>query len=120
MTRLKGYRVGRVRTIFSLPETSIEKLFVTPIPDRLAYVEWYTPIPHHGLHKISVMKDSGGGQICSIVPISNIKRTVHLFPNFGAHIPPPWTSSTVLDECDIFFVNIFTDHRHLYRTLYLV
>ncbi|KAF8219436.1 hypothetical protein L208DRAFT_1340031, partial [Tricholoma matsutake] len=46
--------------------------------------------------------------------------SVHLFPNFGAHIPPPWTSSNVLDECDIFFVNIFTDHchGHLHRILY--
>ncbi|KAF8223482.1 hypothetical protein L208DRAFT_1370045 [Tricholoma matsutake] len=66
------------------------------------------------------MKDSGGGRICSIVLVSNIKQSVHLFPNFGAHIPPPWTSSNVLDECDIFFVNIFTDrhHGHLYRILY--
>jgi len=53
-------------------------------------------------------------QICSIIPLANICRSVHLFPKFGPFAPQEWTSSNVLDLCNTFFVNDFTD-RHMYR-----
>ena len=119
-----GYSVGRVRVVFSLPQASLQLMFsdnpTAEIPAHLAYVEWYTPfanpMAHHGLHKISTMKEPDGGRTCSIVPIAEIRRSVHLFPNFGTHAPAHWTSSSVLDECDTFFVIVFTD-CHLYRIL---
>ncbi|KAF8065173.1 hypothetical protein FPV67DRAFT_1653931 [Lyophyllum atratum] len=124
LTGLQGYRVGRVRIVFSLPEKSRGILFTNteaPIPQHLAYVEWYSPLQdperHHGLHKISQLKDRNGGRICSIIPIGNIRRSIHLFPKFGRVAHPEWTSSNVLDVCDTFFVNTFTD-RHLYRIAY--
>ncbi|KAL1698916.1 hypothetical protein EV121DRAFT_284470 [Schizophyllum commune] len=123
-TGVQGYRVGRVRAIFSIPQAALEATFRpgVPVPKHLAYVEWYTsfsrrPEPHHRLYKISPSVADGGGVLASIVSIHNLKRSVHLFPKFGRQAPPSWTSSNVLDQCKSFYVNSFTD-RHLYRILY--
>lgn len=81
---MSGYRVGRVRLIFSLAEALIPTLFNRLVPTQLAYVEWYTPfsnvLPPHGLHKVIVMKERDGGRICSIIPVANIKRSVESLP----------------------------------------
>ena len=121
---LLGYRVGRIRVVFSLPTASLPLLFHDGIdvPSHLVYVEWYTafpdtPDPNHLLFKISPVKDREGRNICSIIPLANIRRSVHLLPKFGRVAPKEWTSSNVLDLCNHFFVNTFTD-RHLYRILY--
>ncbi|KAH9013364.1 hypothetical protein EDB85DRAFT_2076599 [Lactarius pseudohatsudake] len=122
-TRITGHRIGRVRVIFSIPEKS-QTLFPMGkvIPNYLVYVEWYTGFTQDAdtdscLFKISPMKDRvGGGRICSIIPVANIRRSVHLIPKFGAVAPQEWTSNTVLDLANIFFVNSFTDN-HLYRIM---
>ncbi|KAH9011405.1 hypothetical protein EDB84DRAFT_1445164 [Lactarius hengduanensis] len=58
------------------------------------------------LFKISPMKDTvGGGRICSIIPVANIWWSVHLIPKFGAVAPQEWTSNTVLDLANVFFIN---------------
>ncbi|KAI9447518.1 hypothetical protein H4582DRAFT_1802158, partial [Lactarius indigo] len=87
----------------------------------LVYVEWYTaftkvPEPNSHLFKISPMKDRGGGRVCSIIPLANIWRSVHLIPKFRAIAPQEWTSNTVLDLANVFFVNSFMD-GHLYRII---
>jgi hypothetical protein len=91
----------------------------TEVPEHLAYVEWYTrlldnPEPNHLMYKISPQKDRDGSNMCSIISLANIRRSVHLFPKFGAFAPQEWSSSNVLDRCNTFFVNDFTD-RHMYR-----
>jgi hypothetical protein len=121
---LLGYHIGRVHVIFLLPKKSHHILFNKPahqISQHLAYVEWYTqindPMSHHFLHKVSTMKDPKGYYICSIVPIDWIQCSVHLFPRFRAHTPQEWTSSNILDMCQMFFINVFMDH-HLYQIMY--
>ena len=52
-----------------------------------------------------------------VIPVENIHRSVVLFPDFGASAPRDWTSSSVLEDCDTFFVNPFTD-EHAFRTIY--
>ena len=118
-----GYRIGRVRVVFSLPRRSLALLFPTgnQVPKHLVYVEWYTaftedPEPDSRLFKISPMKDSDGGRICSIIPLANIRRSVQLIPKFGAVAPQEWTSSNVLDLANVFLVNSFTD-LHLFRVM---
>jgi hypothetical protein len=91
------------------------------VPPHLAYVEWYTPFPdtpdhNHLLYKVSPLRDQNGGRICSVIPLMNIRRSIHLIPKFGPSAPREWTSSSVLDLCSSFYVNSFTD-RHLYRIL---
>ncbi|KAF8799350.1 hypothetical protein BYT27DRAFT_7003136, partial [Phlegmacium glaucopus] len=57
-----------------------------------------------------------GSPLSSIVPVANIFRSVHLLPKFGPVAPVEWTSSNVMDKCNTFFLNSFTD-KHLYRVL---
>jgi hypothetical protein len=107
-----GYRVGQVRVVFSLPPSS-----GTPIPpERLAYVEWFSkfasPESNHGMHKLK-RSSQGGDHIASIIPVSSIRRSVHLFPKFGPTVPKDWTAENVLEKCGTFYLNPFVD-RNMY------
>jgi hypothetical protein len=66
------------------------------------------------MFKISPLKDNDGTRICSVIPLTDVERSVHLIPRFGPVAPVNWTSSNVLDECTTFFLNDFTD-RHLFQ-----
>ncbi|TFK64486.1 hypothetical protein BDN72DRAFT_774499, partial [Pluteus cervinus] len=125
---LKGmqrYRVVRIHVIFAIPPSLRPYLFSPDVeenvPKHLVYVSWYSAFAknseaNHLLYKVEAMRDEQGGHICSIIPLSKIVRSVHLFPKFGPSAPAEWTSSRVLDQCSTFYVNCFTD-RHLYRVL---
>ena len=93
-------------------------------PGHLAYVEWYTaftqPDPVHGLYKVSRCRGDDGSLLASVIEVNKIRRSCHLFPippRRDGIIPRDWTSSTVLDKCDHFFVSPFSD-MHMYMTLY--
>jgi hypothetical protein len=49
----------------------------------------------------------------TIIPITDILRSVHLFPKCGPVIPREWMSATVIEECTEFYVNSWSD-RHAY------
>ncbi|KAI9461560.1 hypothetical protein BJY52DRAFT_1203368 [Lactarius psammicola] len=120
---VKGYHVGRIRAIFSIPQKYHVRLFnpMVSVPLHLAYVQWYSPLTdldtNYGMFKIRPQTDLEGNWICSIVPVGNIRRSVHLLPKFGPVVPAEWTSSNVLDCCDTFFVNNLTD-RQIFHTLH--
>ena len=87
----------------------------------MVYIEWYTaftkdPNLHTLLFKVSPLKERDGGRICSIIPLANIQRSVHLIPKFGAVAPQEWTSSTVLNLANTFYVNSFID-MNLYHIM---
>ncbi|KAJ7603583.1 hypothetical protein FB45DRAFT_1087710 [Roridomyces roridus] len=122
ITGVSGYRVVQIRAVFTLPERHLRHLFQPGIlpPKYLAYVEWFTPFaspePHHLLYKLKrSLKD--GERLASIVPVGNLRRSIHLLPKFGPVAPAGWKSSTVLDQCTTFFVNSMTD-RHVYTTVF--
>jgi hypothetical protein len=110
----EGYRVGQVCVVFTLPENKNGGP-----SERLAYVEWFskfsTPDPDHQMYKISRSLENGG-PVASIVPVSTIRRSIHLFPKFGPAVPNHWTSDNVLQKCSTFYLNPFTD-RHMYYIL---
>lgn len=115
--------MGRVRVVFSIPPKIRPLVFADlQVAQHLAYVEWYTsiplhPSPNHLLYKISPQRDQqGGGVVGSIVPVSDIVRSVHLFPVFGPYAPSDWTPKNVLDCCPAFYMNPFTD-RELYHLI---
>lgn len=111
-----------VRVVFKIPPKANKNLFGDqPPPDYLAYIEWFsnfpnTPDQHHGLYKIS-RAHYQGKWLLSIVKVSDIHHSVHLFPQFGSAVPREWASATVLDKCSTFFVNPLSD-RHCYLTVY--
>jgi hypothetical protein len=109
--------------VFSLPEKVIAELFPPgmDLPQHLAYIEWLSsipraPDPNHLLYKVKrSMKD--GIRSASIIPVANIRRSAHLFPDFGPAAPRNWTSPTVLESCGTFFVNSTSD-RYMYAMFF--
>ncbi|CDO72219.1 hypothetical protein BN946_scf184970.g71 [Trametes cinnabarina] len=119
---IQGYRVGRIRLIFKLPKQASQYLFPgMPPPGYLAYVEWFSaftqPHPVHNLYKVTRPRGRQGEKPPSVVEISSIRRSCHLFPDFGPVVPRDWTSSTVLDRCEHFWTNPFTD-LHMYMSMF--
>ena len=118
---LIGYRVGRLRLVFSLPKKSFHTLFphIMP-PGHLAYIEWFTAFterdPVHGMYTVKRCRDIQGARLASVIEVSQIRRSCHLLPMFENAAPREWTSSTVLDKCETFLVNPFSD-QHMYMTL---
>lgn len=121
---MTGYCVARVRCIFGLPNAALAEWFPQGLRHKhLAYVEWYTPFskapydPKSRLFRIKRFYDSNKVQKASIIPIEHIQQSIHLFPKFGPVAPVQWTSATVLDKAEVFYVNPFTN-RFAYSTIY--
>ncbi|KAJ3712985.1 hypothetical protein DFJ43DRAFT_1008331 [Lentinula guzmanii] len=119
---IQDTRVAQVRLVFTLPENIADDLFGdVPEHDRpeyLAYIEWFTPfmaIPdaNHGLYKVARCNVEGGC-LASIVDIRRLICSVHLIPRFGPVANREWSSSTVLEDCKSFFVNMYSD-RYIYQ-----
>lgn len=77
-----GYRAGRVRGIFSLPDR------LRPLcPALLAYVELFTPFDDlapspHRMHATS-QAWADGRRRSLIVPVTSLVMSCHLAPSFG-------------------------------------
>ncbi len=89
------------------------------VPQHLAYVEWFTPFrdqpeQHHLMYKVSHAQRDGY-RLASIIPVSKITHSVHLFSLFGPVAPREWTTDTVLEECQSFLVN-----SHSSREMFLL
>ncbi|KAK7676578.1 hypothetical protein QCA50_020454 [Cerrena zonata] len=120
---VQGFRVGRVRTVFTLSERICDQVLDddVPLPGYLAYIDWFTPFqrsPHrdHGMYRVT-REYENGVQYSSIIPVEQIVRSVMLFPQFGPVVDREWTSDNVLDLCDSFYVNPFVD-EHSYRIIF--
>ncbi|KAF7972500.1 hypothetical protein HWV62_17870 [Athelia sp. TMB] len=115
---LKDFRVCQVRVAFTLSGKALESLFpqAGPQPPKhLAYVEWFSPFADRdhasGLYRLSrSLRD--GQRLASVIPVSNIVQSIHLYPQFGARAPREWTSANVLDMCPVFFTSPFADRQN--------
>ena len=52
---------------------------------------------------------TNGRRHASIIPVDFILRSVHLFPFFGPQAPRTWNTFNVLEVCNTFYVNPFSD-----------
>ncbi|KAI0048603.1 hypothetical protein FA95DRAFT_1490591 [Auriscalpium vulgare] len=124
-TRVLGYRVAQVRVVFSLAAKARAAAFPANYggPTHLAYIEWFTPFsaaaePDHLMYKVSRAYRAGARRRAfAVIPVEDIRRSVHLFPVFGKIAPREWTSGNVLELCEKFYVSSFLD-RHTYITVY--
>ena len=96
--------------VFSLPVNTSSP------PEHLAYVEWFskfsTPESNHQMYRVK-HSIQNGERVASVIPVSSIRRSVHLFPKFGRVVPDDWTSENVLEKCSTFYLNPFVD-RNMY------
>ncbi|KAG2080267.1 hypothetical protein BD769DRAFT_1634235 [Suillus cothurnatus] len=107
-----GFCISQIQAILSLPPKSIQLLFppTVSVPPHLAYIEWFTPFPsapdrNNGLYKYD--------RVASIMPVGDIVHSVHLIPKFGDTAPREWKSETVLEDCNMFWLNSYID-RHTF------
>jgi hypothetical protein len=62
------------------------------------------------MHKLKrSVKD--GERVVSIILVSSIRRSAHLFPKFSREVPEGWTSDNVLERCTTFYLNLFADRN---------
>lgn len=92
----------------------------------LAYIEWYTPptlsLGEHASHNMATVKhahpQADGSLPWSIIPLSNIRQSCMLLPNFRrSPFQSSWTSSNILDSADSFLVNNWASVYN-YKTIY--
>ncbi|KAF8257271.1 hypothetical protein EI94DRAFT_1759519 [Lactarius quietus] len=115
-----GHQIAQVRVVFQIPNKVILNVFPssdTTIPSHLAYVEWFSPLlstPDENslLYRVSRLIHCGRRH-SAIIPVERIMCSVHLLPRFGPAAPQDWKSFSVLNKCNTFYVNLFSD-RHNY------
>ncbi|KAJ7666569.1 hypothetical protein DFH06DRAFT_984376 [Mycena polygramma] len=105
---IAGLRPAQIRLIFALPPQ-----FGT-YPHPLAYIEWFTPLnrpdPTSGMFTTH-RSTRALRRNAAVISVEHIVRSCHLMGKCGATIDPKWTSSNVLEEASMFYVNpyIFVD-----------
>ncbi|KAN0140201.1 hypothetical protein V8E53_002097 [Lactarius tabidus] len=106
---------AQVQVVFQLPSKIIPQVFpssdVTP-PQHLAYVEWFSSIPtapdnNTQLYKVSRLIQNGQ-RVASVIPVDHILSSIHLLPRFGQGTPS-WNTFSVLELCQNFYINPFTN-----------
>ena len=110
-----GHQIAQVRVVFEIPSKVVHDVFLgnTSPPKHLAYVEWFSAIPanpgpHHLLYKVTRFTH-GGRRRASIIPVDCILHSVHLLPVFGQRTSREWNTFSVLELCNAFYVNPFSD-----------
>ena len=83
-------------------------------------MEWFSafennPLADHQFYQIERLFN-GNDRLASIIPLSNISRSVHLIPKFDPINYRKWSSADVLDNCDTFYLNHFSD-RSAFHTM---
>ncbi len=103
-------QVVQIRVVFQLSISAASSVFLPSRPappTHLAYVEWFSPPsppdPSHNMCRIS-RNYRNGHRSASIIPLTDVCRSVQLFPIFGSIVPRHWQGLTVLEECNNFYV----------------
>lgn len=97
-------RVGQVHMIFSLTENDMCRLFPpgvqARVPRHLVYIEWFSSFsadPNERYQMYRVKKLTGSAKIASVVPLTLVERSVHLYPKWGKAVAHTQVSGGVSD-----------------------
>ena len=71
------------------------------------------PKPYHELYSLK-RTIRNGERMAIVVPIGYLQRSIYLFPAFDTNHGEVWKASNVLEECENFYLNCFSD-RHAYH-----
>ena len=87
-------------------------------------MEWFSqtsPLPNidSKFYKIKKSKKNGTNELnTGIVTLDQVQQSIHLIPVFPKNSTNTlWTSETVLDLCDTFFINNWSNirtYQHIY------
>ena len=117
-----GDQIAQVRVVFKIPENSIKLVFPSDDitrPNHLAYIEWFTPTPatpDHVNHMYKVQRMvHDGARHASIIPVDAILCSVHLFPQLSANTAQEMDSSSILERCQTFYINPFSNWNSYLR-----
>lgn len=98
---------------------------MTPI-GTLIFLDWFSrpasrPDKNHGMYRIQRSSDITKRE-SAIVNLTSLRRSCHLFPLFPAGkvantAAAGWTSETVLEKCETFFINNYVD-MHAFQTIF--
>ncbi|KAJ3859983.1 hypothetical protein EV359DRAFT_75404 [Lentinula novae-zelandiae] len=106
---LHGIQVAHVRLLFRLPSE------IASFHHPLAYVQWFKPFQKDPVKDLNLFKLSYSFQQhyphCSIIPVTQIIQTCHLYPAYGRSVDATWTSDNILDKCSSFYLNVYLRHR---------
>ncbi len=85
-------------------------------PAHLAYVEWFStfaarPEAASGMYRLKRQLAGDGSPLVSVLPVSVIQSSVHLFPKWGRTVPVDWTNENVLDRSSTFSLSNYKDQR---------
>jgi hypothetical protein len=109
--------VAQVRVIFGLPDE------YGAFPHPFAYVEWFTafqsPIPDLEMYQVS-RSTRHHRRRASIIPVTQIERSIHLIPKFGRQMDLTWSAEDVLEKCKTFYVNPYLRHLDFLLFRYLM
>ena len=73
---------------------------------------------HHEMYLITKPPTSAEGHPPgAIIPLSAIRQSCHLFPDFSHGVPAGQTTDTVLDKCKRFYLNSFSS-KYAYQTIW--
>ena len=90
-------------------------------PGPLAYIKWYTPFKEpdhtHGMCKVSHTCNAQNETVGNTIEVQNIHYSCHLIPVCGSSVSQYCTSSNVLDSCENYWLNVFSD-QHMYMSLF--
>ncbi|KAJ3847772.1 hypothetical protein EV368DRAFT_50596, partial [Lentinula lateritia] len=106
---LHGIQVARVCLLFRLPSE------IASFHHPLAYVQWFKPFQKDPVKDLNLFKLSYSFRQhyphCSIIPVTQIIQTCHLYPVYGCSVDATWTSDNILDKCSSFYLNVYLRHR---------
>jgi len=116
-----GLQIAQVCVVFHLPKLSIWEVcrsLDTEPATHLAYVEWFSPLTaipdtSHLMYWVSRLVNNGK-QHTGIIWVDWVLHSIHLLQCFGPFTPWAWNSFMVLDQCQTFYVNPFTNvHNYI-------
>ncbi|KAN0128971.1 hypothetical protein V8E53_013233, partial [Lactarius tabidus] len=116
-----GNQIAQVCIVFQIPSKVLPNVFLsstTKVPSHLAYVEWFSPLSatldsSSSMYNVSRLVHQGQRH-AAIIPVERIMCSVHLLPRFGPATPCAWKLFSVLESCNTFYVNPFSDqHNYL-------
>ena len=109
--------------IFKLPQSFL-KLYPSASTNHLLFIEWFSQVgsnsdSNSSFYKVKKSKKIKTNELdTDIISLNLVKQSIQLIPVFPRNSSDIiWTSDTVLDICNTFYINNWTSIR-TYQCIY--